>query len=102
MNTEELRKTLEADSGELKWQELEPHFARGVVRIVSNDLNLIDVAIDIVQNNIDIISEKLSTNNLSEPNDSQATLWHKDNAGFLCVVVAPFVLIQELPSNHNE
>ncbi len=96
MNTKELKNSLKTESGELKWQELEPHFARGAIRVISNKLNLIDVAVDIAQNNTDVISEKLSNNNLSEPSDSQATLWHKNNASFFCVVVAPFVLIQEL------
>ncbi|VAW91639.1 hypothetical protein MNBD_GAMMA22-2791 [hydrothermal vent metagenome] len=101
MNTQELRKSLETESGELKWQELEPHFARGIVRIISNNLNLIDIAIDIAQNNTDAISKNLSSNGVSEPTDHQATTWQQNNTSFLCVVIAPFVLVQELLSNQT-
>jgi len=99
MNTKELRKKLESESGYLSWQELEKHFARGVVRVITTNSKLIEVAIDIAQNNTKNISNTISNNNVSEPSDSQATEWQQLNTNFLCVVVAPFVLIQEFNSD---
>lgn len=95
MNTTQLREKLESETGFLCWQELEKHFAQGVLRVISSDANLIDLATDIAQNNADQISTALSKNHVSEPSDLQAKKWQKYNSRFLCVVTAPFVLIQE-------
>jgi len=96
MNTTELRETLESESGTITWQELEKHFARGVLRVVSEDSKLIDIALFIAENNTDEITSALANNNILEPNSSQAKNWQQKNSSFLSVVVAPFVLIQEI------
>jgi len=98
MNDKELRQNLESECDYLPWQEIEKHFARGIVRVISTDLNLIDVAIDIAQNNTQKITKALSNNTIVEPSISQATHWQQLNSNFMCVVVAPFVLIQESES----
>jgi len=95
MTQNDLRKNLDSESGRLHWQELEKHFARGAVRVISNETNLIDIAVDIAQNNTEKISIAVENNTVSEPTDSQARDWQQQNASYLCVVVAPFVLIQE-------
>ena len=95
MNLKELRKNLESESGYLNWQELEKHFARGAIRVISSDSNLIDLAMDIAQNKTDNITNAISNNSIFEPTNSQALHWQQNNSNFLCVVVAPFVLIQE-------
>lgn len=101
MNSIKLRKTLESESGYLSWNELEKHFSRGVVRIISSNRNLIDLAIDIAQNNTKNISSALSNNNITEPTDAQAIQWQQQNSNFFCIVVAPFVLIQECNSSEK-
>jgi len=95
MNTDDLRKQLKSESGEIHWQELEKHFARGAVRVVSSKLDLINIAIDIAENNTIEISKAVTNKSITEPSDSEAQNWHKLNTRFLSVVVAPFVLIQE-------
>jgi hypothetical protein len=95
MKSETLRKNLESESGPLCWQELEKHFARGAVRVISSNANLIDIAINIAENNIEQISDALASKTVTEATDSQAKQWQQLNSSFQCVVVAPFVLIQE-------
>ena len=95
MSNTELRKKLESESGYLTWQELEKHFARGAIRVISKDSDLIEMAIDIAQNNTDKIASALANNIIYEPNNSQALNWQQQNSTFQSVVVAPFVLIQE-------
>jgi len=95
MNTKELKESLELESGTLCWEELEKHFARGVIRIVSLDTNMIDIAIDIAQDNSEKIATALASKTLTEATDSQAKQWQQLNSVFRCVVIAPFVLIQE-------
>ncbi len=102
MDIKELTATLESECGVLCWQELEKHFARGAVRVIAANTKLIDIAIDIAQNNTDNISKALSEKNIAEATDTQAVIWQQQNANFLCVVVAPYVLIQESDSSKTE
>jgi len=98
----ELRKSLEAECDYLTWQDLEKHFARGAIRVISTEANLINNAIDIAENNTQKISTALENNSIYEPSSTQALHWQQHNSNFLCVVVAPFVLIQESEINHSE
>ncbi len=102
MDIKELTTTLESESGILCWQELEKHFARGAVRVISTNAKLIDIAVDIAQNNTNNISKALSEEIIAEATDTQAVTWQQQNASFLCVVVAPYVLIQESNSSKTE
>ncbi len=95
MKTKQLRKNIESESGILNWQELEKHYARGAIRIISSNVNLIDIAIYIAENNIEQISDALAAKTVTKATDSQAMQWQQQNSSFRCVVIAPFVLIQE-------
>jgi len=80
-----LRTRLNSETGILSCDELLPHFARGVVLRVSNEVDLIDAAEVIIRD------DKIKVEKWIE----HARDWVKRTPSFWCVVSAPWVLAQE-------
>ncbi len=98
LTDEELRGVLNGQTGKLEWSELEKHFARGVVIRVDPTLDLIDIAIAFVRDNKPQIESWISAGHVSKANDQDASNWSAHKPVFWAVVVAPWVLIQEVPA----
>lgn len=90
-----LRDRLNAETGVLTWEELTPHFARGVVLRVSNDVDLIDVAEKIILDDKASIEALMNSGDVRRATDNDARDWVKRDPEFWCVVSAPWVLAQE-------
>ncbi len=86
---------LEGEAGNVYWQELQPHFARGVVFSLHSEKNLIDVAGAIISDDKDRVTHLLEKGDLLKVSDDQARDWLEANPLFRAIVVAPWVLIQE-------
>ncbi|HSP00779.1 MAG TPA: DUF2288 domain-containing protein [Thioalkalivibrio sp.] len=91
----ELRARLNAETGPLAWPELERHFARGVVVHVSPELDLVEVAARMVEDDRDALSAWLDTGQVTPASDEQAKDWQARSAEFWAVVAVPWVVIQE-------
>ena len=92
---EQLRKRLNAETGPLTWPELERHYARGVVVWVSPDLELVEVAARMVEDDRDAMNAWLEAGKVNPATDEQARDWQDREARFLAVVTAPWVVVQE-------
>lgn len=77
------------------WDELIKHFARGVVIYVDADLDLIDVAHHVANDNVSYIENCLDCGSLRRATDDDARDWNTRSPDFWCIVAAPWVLIQE-------
>lgn len=93
---EELQPNLNAETGKVVWQELERHYARGVVIKVSIDLDLVEVATCFVEDNKEPIERWLTSGELERAEDEDAKRWSNEEPVFWAVVVAPWVLVQEI------
>lgn len=93
---EELKAKLNAESGKLVWKELEKHYARGVVVKVTQDLDLIDVALCFAEDNKEPIERWLTSGELEKVMEDDARRWNEEDPLFWSVVVAPWVLVQEV------
>ena len=96
LNADELRQTLNIESGKLSWQELQVHFARGVVVIIDASLDLIEVSTKFVQDDKPAIEELMANNKVRNATDDDARAWVKTEPEFWAVVVPPWVLVQEV------
>jgi len=96
LTDEELRGVLNGQTSKLGWNELEAHFARGVVIKVDPALNLLDTGTAFVQDNSQQIEEWMKNGKIVRACDQDALNWSARNPVFWVVVVAPWVLIQEL------
>jgi len=91
-----LRAKLNLETAQLAWSELERHFARGDVIKVATGVDLIDVALQVAGNNAAAIQEWLADGRIARAELSDAEDWHARQPLFWAVVVAPWVLVQEV------
>ena len=87
---------LNAQTGKIGWPELARHFARGVVIDVSPDEDLLLIAEALVRDQADEIEQLHKGGRLHRATDADAIRWEKENTQFWAVVVAPWVLVQEI------
>lgn len=93
--TDDLYTQLNLETGTLHWQELERHFARGVVIAVASELDLIEVAACMAADRKGQIAAWLETGRIFRAGAENALDWLQRDPEFWATVVAPWVLIQE-------
>ena len=86
---------LNSETATIAWKEIEPFFAKGLVVLVNEHLDLVDVAFEISRDNTARISEWIEQGNLLRDFENQATQWSEEDAVVWCVVVRPWVLVQQ-------
>lgn len=91
-----VRELLNAQTGQLSWNELSRHFARGVVIVVHTGEDLITVAESLVNDLSDEVGRLQQEEKLHRAVDHDAIRWQRDQSDFWAVVVAPWVLVQEI------
>ncbi len=91
-----LRAKLNLETAQLAWPELERHFARGDVIKVATGLDLIDAALHIAENHTATVQQWLAEGRIARAQLSDAEDWHARKPMFWAVVVAPWVLVQEV------
>ena len=91
-----LRAKLNLETAQLAWPELERHFARGVVVRVATGVDLVEAALQVAENNTATVQQWLADGRLAKAELSDAEDWHARKPMFWAVVVAPWVLIQEV------
>lgn len=90
-----LRMMLNTEAGKISWQELQPHFARGVIILVEEKLDLLDVAAEFVKDNKPQVEEWLRNGDIGRVSDRQAKTWALEKPVMRSVVAAPWVLAQK-------
>ncbi len=91
-----LRAKLNAETGRLAWNELERHFARGVVVLVAAELDLVDVAFRVSRDDKDAVEDWMARGLVRRAGTEDAITWNERQSRFWAVVAAPWVLIQEI------
>lgn len=86
----------------IAWPELQRHFARGVVLVAEPTLDFLDVATALAGDDVDSTGAWTREGLLHRAADDDARRWVEAQATFRAVVVAPWVLVQELPSPDSE
>jgi len=92
----ELREAINLETGKISWEELQRHFARGVVVVISNELDLLEVAGKFVEDDKGTIEKWTQQKNISRALDEDAIRWEKNKSDFWACVIAPWVLVQEI------
>lgn len=95
MHDTELRQKLAAETGQIGWQELERHFARGVLIVIGPELNLVEAAAKIAEDDKSALQEWIQRGQVARATDDHARRWVDSKCTFWAVVVAPWVLVQE-------
>lgn len=90
-----LRERLNAETGRIRWSELERHFAQGATITVAADLDLVEVAACFVNDDTEQVSAWLASGVLERTTDDDARRWAARDAELWAVVTPPWVLVQE-------
>jgi hypothetical protein len=93
---EVLRAKLVLETAQLGWKELERHFARGDVIRVAVGTDLIEAALLLAENNTAAAQAWLADGHIARAGMHDAEDWHARQPIFWAVVVAPWVLVQEV------
>jgi hypothetical protein len=90
------RAKIGSETAKIPWQELQRFFASGKVIWVANELDLVEVACALQQDDVRRVSDWTETLQLAAVSDDQARQWITDDSLLWAVTVKPWVLVQEL------
>ena len=91
---EVFRAKLNLETAQIAWQELQRFFAGGAALMVSADLDLVEVAFRMSEDNVAQIQRWVEAGKLGKVTDAQAAAWFESDALVWAVVVSPWVLVQ--------
>ena len=74
----------------------EKHFARGVVFKVAKGTDILDVAIVMSRDDKDTLKNWIDEGKVNGAEIEDAKKWHESSASLWTVVIAPWVLVQEI------
>ena len=90
-----LHAKLNMETSQIAWSELLRYFAGGLVIVVHNDLDLVDVAARFSIDDKNAVEQWLNEGKLAKASDEQATAWLEADTLLWAVVARPWVLVQE-------
>lgn len=97
-NDDLLRAKINGETSRMQWTELLRFFAAGTVIAVSDELDLVDVAVRIASDDKESVAQWMGENRLGKVSDAQASAWLEADALLWTVVVKPWILVQQRAS----
>jgi hypothetical protein len=91
---ENVRAKVNQETSKIAWKELQRFFAAGMALAVAEDLDLIEVAFQVSEDNTSQIGEWMAAGKFGKVSDEQATVWYESDALLWAVVISPWVLVQ--------
>ena len=89
------KQELNQQTARVYWQELETHFARGVVVEVDSDLDLVEVATCFANDDKPAVEQWINDGRVQHLGMATAKDWAARDPELWAVVVAPWVVVQE-------
>jgi hypothetical protein len=93
---EDGRTKLNLETSRILWKDLQRYFATGLALVVADDLDLVEVAFQMSEDNAAQIREWMATGKFGKVSDEQAAIWFERDALLWAVVVSPWVLVQHV------
>ncbi len=79
------------------WHALKPHFERGGLILVNEDLDLVKVGVSIAEDQVKEVQELLDKKLITKPLLDDIKTW-ADDKPFCFIIIQPYVLIQNRPN----
>jgi hypothetical protein len=92
---EVLRARLNLETAKIGWEGLQRQFAKGVVLKVMPEMDLIDTAARMIQDEKSSVEQWLEQGKIVQATMEDARRWNEEDPDLWAVVVAPWVLVQE-------
>jgi hypothetical protein len=97
-----LKEEIHSETSKIAWSELQRFFAAGKAIFVAIDLDLIDVALQVSNDNSAVVKQWMEQGKVAPVSDDQARYWFDSDATVWAVVVKPWVLVQDINEDKNE
>lgn len=95
-----LREKLLSETSTVPWVELQRLFAAGQVIAADPALDLLDVACALARDDTAAFAAWTEAGQVGPVRDEQAASWHARQAHLWCVVIKPWVLVQDREAAH--
>ncbi len=95
------RAKMNLETARIAWRELQRFFASGAAIYVSPELDLVEVAYQISEDNAAQVSQWMQAGQVTRVADVQAQMWFDADTEMWAVVVSPYVLVQESQQSLN-
>lgn len=92
--SDSLRLKLNRETARMPWQELLRYFASGLVVVVDDHLDLIEVAVAFTNDDTATVAAWMHAAQIAKATDAQAAEWLQADAQLWTVVVRPWILVQ--------
>lgn len=89
-----LRAKVNLETSRIPWKELQRFFASGTAISVSKELDLVEVALQVSEDNKAQVEDWLLSGKIGKVSDEQALTWYEADAEMWAVVVSPYVMVQ--------
>lgn len=83
------------ETSTVPWHELQKLFASGVVLSLDKELDMIEVAHQMANDDATAVDVLIRENKIQHVSNDQAKRWYADNTILWSVVVKPWVLVQD-------
>lgn len=101
MNAGEMfRAKINLETSKIAWKDLQRFFAGGKALMVSDDLDLVETAFQVSEDNVAQIRQWMAAGQLTRVPDEQARQWVEADTLVWAVVVSPWVLVQPVDKLH--
>lgn len=97
-----LRVKINQETAHMAWKALQVFFAKGQVIALAPELDLVEAALRMSQDDADCIADWAAQGKLAKVTDQQAREWFAADAELWTVVIKPWVLVQDLSPQQNK
>jgi hypothetical protein len=93
---EVFRAKVNLETSQIAWKDLQRYFVSGVALAVANDLDLVEVAFQMSEDNAMQIRQWMTAGKFGKVSDEQAGVWIDTDALLWAVAISPWVLVQQV------
>lgn len=94
-----IKERFQQEMAPIAFVELQKHFAKGIIIHVANDVDMIEVAIKLQEDDTNAIQTWMDSEKIVRAHDEHAKKWLSNNTQLMAVTAAPWVLVQEIKVN---
>ena len=91
-----LKEKLKKDVADISWKDLQPHAKRDAIIVITEELDLTEVAVAIAEDNTTSVQAWISDQSIAKPTSEQLAEWNQTpEKQFIALIVQPFVVVKE-------
>jgi len=90
------REELLQECAPIAYKEIEQFFARGMMVLVSNKVDIIEVALMVQADDSSQLDKFIKQGKVTRVHDEHAKKWIKNNPQLMAITAVPWLLVQEI------